>query len=270
MNMLHRFIAALAATALLIAAPIASAQDAKPKAAAKADASAKGKDIFPAGYFDVVLKQRLAAGQPDTPELRAAIRDELNTRELLVREAKKQGLDKAPGMKAEMDLSAQTVLVRTYMSDYVKAHPISDATLHAEYDKIKAQMGDKEYKVRHILVDNEADAKAIIVELQKGTKFDTLADRSKDTGSKSKGGDLDWNSPANFVKPFSDAMVATPKGKFTTVPVQTQFGWHVIMVDDIRDAKIPSFDEVKPQLTQRMQGIMVEDYLKDLRAKNGF
>ena len=271
MNMLLRLIAALAATAVLIAAPIASAQDAKPKATpAKAEAAAKGKDLFPPGYFDVVLKQRLSAGQQDSPELRAAIRDELNTRELLVREAKKQGLDKAPGMKAEMDLTAQTVLVRTYMSDYVKSHPVSDAALHAEYDKIKAQMGDKEYKVRHILVDNQDDAKAIIVELQKGAKFETLADRSKDTGSKSKGGDLDWNSPANFVKPFSDAMVATPKGKFTTTPVQTQFGWHVIMVDDIRDAKIPSFDEVKPQLTQRMQGIMVEEYLKDLRAKNGF
>ena len=117
---------------------------------------------------------------------------------------------------------------------------------------------------------NEADAKAIIAALQKGEKFETLADRSKDTGSKAKGGDLDWNSPANFVKPFSDAMVALPKGKFTTTPVQTQFGWHVILVEDIREAKIPSFDEVKPQLTQRMQGLVVEQYLKDLRAKNGY
>jgi peptidyl-prolyl cis-trans isomerase C len=270
MNMLPRLFAALAATAILIAAPTASAQEAKPKAtAAKADA-AKGKDLFPQSYFDVVLKQRLSAGQPDSPELRAAVRDELNTRELLVREAKKQGLDKTPAMKAEMDLTAQTVLVRTYMSDYLKAHPVTDADLHAEYDKIKSQMGDKEYKVRHILVDKEDDAKAIIAALQKGEKFETLADRSKDTGSKSKGGDLDWNSPANFVKPFSDAMVATPKGKFTTVPVQTQFGWHVIMVDDVRDAKIPGFDEVKPQLMQRMQGLEVEQYLKDLRAKNGY
>ena len=120
------------------------------------------------------------------------------------------------------------------------------------------------------LVQDDALYQAIIVSLQKGEKFEVLADRSKDTGSKTKGGDLDWNSPANFVKPFSDAMVATPKGKFTTVPVQTQFGWHVIMVDDVRDAKIPSFDEVKPQLQQRMQGIVVEEYLKDLRAKNGF
>jgi peptidyl-prolyl cis-trans isomerase C len=271
MKMLPRLFAALAATAILIATPTASAQEAKPKATqAKADAPAKGKDLFPQSYFDVVLKQRTSQGQPDSPELRASIRDELNTRELLVREAKKQGLDKAPGMKAEMDLTAQTVLVRTYMSDYLKAHQVSDAALHAEYDKIKSQMGEKEYKVRHILVDKEDDAKAIIVALQKGEKFETLADRSKDTGSKTKGGDLDWNSPANFVKPFSDAMIALPKGKFTTVPVQTQFGWHVILVEDIRDAKIPSFDEVKPQLVQRMQGVVVEQYLRDLRAKAGY
>ena len=271
MKMLPRLFAALAATAILIAAPTAPAQEAKSKASpAKSDATAKGKDLFPQSYFDVVLKQRVSQGQADSPELRAAIRDELNTRELLVREAKKQGLDKSPGMKAEMDLTAQTVLVRTYMSDYLKAHPVSDAQLHAEYDQIKSQMGEKEYKVRHILVDKEDDAKAIIAALQKGEKFETLADRSKDTGSKAKGGDLDWNSPANFVKPFSDAMVALPKGKFTTTPVQTQFGWHVILVEDIRDAKIPSFDEVKPQLTQRMQGLVVEQYLKDLRAKNGY
>jgi len=268
MHIASRLLAALAATAILIAAP-AMAQDAKPKATpAKADAAAKGKDLYPQAYFDFMLKQRVAAGQPDTPELRQAIKDELNTRELVVREAKKQGLDKT--LKTEMDLTSQTVLVRTFVADYVKAHPIPDAAVHAEYDKIKSQMGDKEYKVRHILVDNEAEAKDIIAALQKGEKFEKLADRSKDTGSKANGGDLDWNAPSNFVKPFSDAMVATPKGKFTTTPVQTQFGWHVIEVDDIRDAKIPGFDEVKPQLLQRMQAQQVDQYLKDLRSKNGY
>jgi len=269
MHMASRLFAALAAAALLIAAP-ALAQDAKPKAAATKAAAAgttTGKDIFPQAYFDFMLKQRVAAGQPDTPELRQAIRDELNTRELVVREAKKAGLDKT--LKTEMDLTAQTVLVRSYVTDYAKAHPVTDAQLHAEYDKIKASMGDKEYKVRHILVDKEDDAKDIIAQLQKGEKFEKLAERSKDTGSKVNGGDLDWNAPANFVKPFSDAMVALPKGKFTTTPVQTQFGWHVIEVDDIREAKVPPFDEVKPQLAQRMQGQVVDAYLRDLRAKNG-
>ena len=278
MHKIPRLLAALIASAAVIAAPVALAQDApKAKAAApKADAAPKaaapaatGKDLYPQGFYDFMLKQRIAQGQQDSPELRAAVRDELNTRELLVREAKKQGVDKNPTVKTEMDLAAQTVMVRTYMADYLKSHPVSDDALRKEYDTIKNQIGDKEYKVRHILVEKEDDAKEIIVALQKGEKFEKLAERSKDTGSKAKGGDLDWNAPANFVKPFSDAMVALPKGKFTTVPVQTQFGWHVIEVDDIRDAKVPPFDEVKPQLAQRMQGQVVDAYLKDLRAKNG-
>jgi peptidyl-prolyl cis-trans isomerase C len=269
MPKLVRVFAALAATILLLAPPLALSQEPAKKAPAKADAPAKGKDLYPQPYFEFMLKQRTGQGQPDTPELRQAIRDELNTRELLVREAKKQGLDKTPGMKAEMDLTSQTVLVRAFMADYLKAHPVPDDVLHKEYDQIKSQMGDKEYKVRHILVEKEDEAKDIIAALQKGEKFEKLAERSKDTGSKANGGDLDWNVPANFVKPFADAMVGLQKGKFTTTPVQTQFGWHVIQLDDTRDAKVPGFDEVKPQLAQRMQGQVVEKYLKDLRAKNG-
>jgi len=273
-----RLLAALTVSAALIAAPAALAQDAaKPKAApaakadatAKADAGASGKQLYPAAYYDFLIKQRTAQGQPETPELRQAVRDELNTRELLLREAKKQGMDKNPNIKTEMDLTSQTVLVRAYVNDYLKAHPVSDEALHKEYDAIKAQIGDKEYKVRHILVDNEADAKEIIAELQKGEKFEKLAERSKDTGSKANGGDLDWNAPGNFVKPFSEAMVKLPKGKFTATPVQTQFGWHVIEVTDIREAKVPSFDEVKPQLQQRMQGQYLDSYFKELRAKSG-
>ena len=266
MQTLFRLFTALAAIAMLLVPPVATAQEAK-KASAKADAPAKGKDLYPPAFFDFMLKQRTAQGQPDSPELRAAIRDELNTRELLVREAKKQGLDKTS--KAEMDLTAQTVLVRAYMADYLKAHPIPDELLRKEYDTIKTQMGDKEYKVRHILVEKEDEAKDIIASLQKGEKFEKLAERSKDTGSKATGGDLDWNAPSNFVKPFADAMVTLQKGKFTTTPVQTQFGWHVIQLDDIRDAKVPGFDEVKPQLAQRMQGQVVDRYLRELRAKNG-
>ena len=271
MSQIIRLFTALVATSALLLAPVALAQDAKSKATpAKADAPAKGKDLYSQGYFDFMLKQRIAQGQPDTPELRAAVRDELNTRELLVREAKKQGLDKSPALKTELDLTTQTVLVRAYMADYLKVHPVPEDALRKEYDSIKGQIGDKEYKVRHILVDKEDEAKEIIVALQKGEKFEKLADRSKDTGSKANGGDLDWNAPANFVKPFADAMVALPKGKFTTTPVKSQFGWHVIAVDDIRDAKVPTFEEVKPQLAQRMQGQVVDKYLRELRAKNGF
>jgi peptidyl-prolyl cis-trans isomerase C len=217
MNKTLRIAAALSASAALLSAPIAFAQDTKSKAAApaaKADTAkadtAKGKELYPQGFYDFMVKQRLAQGQPDSPELRAAVRDELNTRELLVREAKKQGVDKNPTVKTEIDLAGQTVIVRTYMAEYLKSHPVSDAALRKEYDTIKSQIGDKEYKVRHILVENEADAKEIIAALQKGEKFEKLAERSKDTGSKVNGGDLDWNAPANFVKPFSDAMIVLP------------------------------------------------------------
>jgi peptidyl-prolyl cis-trans isomerase C len=263
-------------TAFAFAAVPALAQDktapAKAPAAASTPAGAASnstKELYPKVYFDFLLKERLAQGQPDTPELRSAVREELNTRELLVREAKKKGIDKNSDVKNQMDLTAQTVLVRAYVGDWVKANPIPEAALRKEYDTIKTQMGDKEYKVRHILVEKEDEAKDVIVELQKGGSFEKLAERSKDPGSKAKGGDLDWNAPGNFVKAFSDAMVKLPKGKFTPQPVQTQFGWHVIEVDDIRDAKIPTFDEVKPQLQQRLQGQSLDVYFKELRAKNG-
>src|SRR5947199_7831115 len=146
MQTLFRLFTALAAIAMLLVPPVATAQEAK-KAPAKADAPAKGKDLYPPAFFDFMLKQRTAQGQPDSPELRAAIRDELNTRELLVREAKKQGLDKIPDVKTQMDLASQTVLVRAQVADWAKANPISDAALHKEYDTIKSQLGDKEYKV---------------------------------------------------------------------------------------------------------------------------
>jgi len=252
------------------AAPKAAPKADASKAAPKADAAPAGKQLFPPQQYDFMLKERLAQGAQDTPELRQAVREELNTRELLAREARKQGIDKTADMKAQMDLAAQTVLVRAYVSDWLQKNPIPEAELHKEYDQIKSQIGDKEYKVRHILVEKEDDAKAIITELQKGAKFDELAKaRSKDPGSKDKGGDLDWNAPANFVKPFGDAMKATPKGKFTAQPVQTQFGWHVIEVEDVRDAKVPGYDEVKPQLQQRLQAQWLDKYFKDLRAKNG-
>ncbi len=274
--MMKQAIAAIALVALA-GLQVANAQTAAPAkgAAAKgapapaAAAPASGKELFPKSYFDFLLKERIAQGQPDTPELRNALREELNTRELLVREAKKKGLDKNNDIKNQMDLAAQTVLVRSYVSEWIKDNPIPDAALRKEYDGIKSQIGDREYKVRHILVEKEDEAKEIIVSLQKGEKFEKLAERSKDPGSKANGGDLDWNAPGNFVKPFSDAMVATPKGKFTAQPVQTQFGWHVIMVEDIRDAKVPSYEEVKPQLMQRMQAQVLDNYFKELRAKNG-
>jgi|SRR5579862_178684 len=248
-------------------APKAAAAPAKAVAQAPA---ASEKTLYTQSEYDLVLKDQLAHGQKDTPELRNTLKEKLNTLLLLSGEAKKEGLDKTPDVKTQIDVNSQNVLANAYITDWIKKNPVPDADLHKEYDRIKSQIGDKEYKVRHILVKTEDEAKEIITELQKGAKFDELAKaRSEDPGSKEKGGDLDWNAPANFVKPFGDAMKATPKGKFTPQPIQTQFGWHVIEVDDIRDAKVPTFEEVKGQLEERMKQEWVQRHIAELRAKNG-
>ena len=269
--------ATLASAGVLAQAPAPAAPKAAPKAAGApatsatpAAAAPTGKTLYTTQQFEFMVKERVQQGQQDSPELRNAVREELNTRELLAREARKQNLDKTADMKAQMDLASQTVLVRAYVADWISKNPIPEADLRKEYDAIKGQIGDKEYKVRHVLVEKEDEAKEIVADLQKGAKFDELAKaRSKDPGSKDRGGDLDWNAPGGFVKPFGDAMMATPKGKFTAQPVQTQFGYHVILVEDVRDAKVPPFDEVKPQLAQRAQAAHLDKYFKELRAKGG-
>lgn len=264
----------VAAVLATLASGGAFAQAAAPapaKAPAKAAPAAPvEKALYSQAQFDMVLKEQLAQGGQDTPELRKSLKERLNTVELLAREAKKQGLDKNSDVKIQMDLNSQGILANAYIADWIKKNPVPEADLKKEYDSVKAQIGDKEYKVRHILVETEDEAKDIIKELQKGAKFEDLAKaRSKDPGSKDKGGDLDWASPANFVKPFGDAMKATPKGKFTPQPVHTQFGWHVIEVDDVRDAKVPGYEQVKPQLEERLKQQWVQRYIADLRAKNG-
>jgi peptidyl-prolyl cis-trans isomerase C len=261
---------ALAQTPAAPAAPAKSAPKAAAAVAKPATATTSDKVLYNQAQYDLVLKEQIAQGQKDTPELRNAIKDRLNMVQLLAGEAKKQGIDKNADVRNQLDISSQQILASAYISDWLKKNPVPEADMRKEYDQIKSQIGDKEYKVRHILVKTEDQAKEIIAELQKGAKFDELAKaRSEDPGSKEKGGDLDWNSPANFVKPFGDAMKATPKGKFTPQPVQTQFGWHVIEVDDVRDAKVPTFEEVKPQLQERMKQEWVQKHIAELRTKNG-
>lgn len=252
-------------------APTKAAETSVAGAAPASTAPAKdaaGGNLYPQSHFDFLLKERIASGQAsDTPQLREMIRDELINRELVMREARKKGLDRDAAMKASMELNSQTVLVRAYMQDFVRANPPSDDQLKKDYEAIKSTLGNKEYRARHILVEKEDEAKEIIGQLQKGEKFEKLAERSKDPGSKERGGDLDWASPVNFAKPFADAMTGLQKGKFTPTPVQTQFGWHVIQLDDVRDTKAPTYDEVKPNLVQRAQGLAVERHLAELRAK---
>ncbi|MCX7140868.1 MAG: peptidylprolyl isomerase [Proteobacteria bacterium] len=222
---------------------------------------------IPKARIDAVVRAQEAQGQKDTPELRAAIRDRLITLEIVAQEANKKGLGKSADTQSQIELARANILAQAYRADFFKTHPVSEDALKTEFEKVKVQMGDKEYKARHILVEKEGEAKDIIEKLKKGDKFEELAKVSKDPGSKDNGGDLDWNLPGGFVKPFSDAMVKLEKGKYTEAPVQTQFGWHIIRLEDMRQAKFPDFNEVKPGLQQRMQDEMFDKTINELRAK---
>ena len=216
---------------------------------------------------NIFIAEQKAQGAPDTPEVKNALRERLIQRELLIQEAKKAGLEKKPEISAQAEAARQNVYVNAYLQDYVKKNPISDAQLKAQYETIKAQLGNTEYKARHILVKEEAAAKAIIDNLKKGAKFDELAKQSIDPGSKDKGGELDWASAGNFVKPFSDALTALTKGKYTETPVKSDFGYHVIMLEDTRPLTVPAFEEIKPRLLQQAQGQQVNKLVDGLRAK---
>jgi peptidyl-prolyl cis-trans isomerase C len=258
-----------------VSAP-ASAQTAAPaaKSAPAAAAPAASNKVatvngvaIPKSRVDAIIRERAQQGMPDNEEMRKAIRDELINREVIVQEANRRGMTKSADIQSQIDMARQAVVVRAFLQDFVKTHQVSDDAVKAEYEKVKGQMGSKEYKARHVLVEKEAEAKDIIAKLKKGEKFEELAKLSKDPGSKDRGGDLDWNTPASYVKPFSDALVKLEKGKYTEVPVQTQFGFHVIQLDDVRDVKFPAFDEVKAGLQQRLQQQMLEKAVADLRGK---
>lgn len=215
----------------------------------------------------VFIAEQTAQGAPDTPELRNAVREELIRRELLAQEAKKSGITKKPDVAMQADAARQTIIIRAYIQHYVNTHPIGDDAIKAEYDRVKAQIEGTEYKARHILVASDEQAKAIIAELKNGAKFDELAKQSIDPGSKDNGGELDWANPNAFVKEFGDALKNLAKGSYTGTPVQTQFGYHVILLEDTREAAVPALDEVKPQLAQRLQQQQIEKMMGDLRAK---
>ena len=259
---------------LLLQAPL-FAQDAKP-AAKPAAAKPAGKPgavatvngvAIPVARAEALLQSQLAQGQQDSEQLRAAVRNDLVTREILSQASKKKGFDKKPEVNAQFELARQGILVNAYLQDFVATHPVKDEAVKSEYENIVKTMGNKEYKARHILLEKEDDAKSIVARLQKGEKFEELAKQSKDPGNKDRGGDLGWSPPGGYVKPFADALVALEKGKFSATPVKTEFGWHVIQLDDTRELKHPPLDEVKPQIQQRLQQDILEKHIVELRAK---
>ena len=226
-----------------------------------------GKAI-PSSRVDAVVKQVVAQGQqPDSPQLREAIKKEMIGREVLMQEAEKQGYSKNADVKAQLENARQAIFINALVGDYVKKNPVKDDEIKAEYDKFVAQTGNKEYHVRHILAETEAEANAIIAKLKGGAKFEELAKTSKDTGSAANGGDLDWATPSSFPKVFSDAFVALQKGQVTEKAVQTPNGFHVIKVDDVREAKLPTLDEVKPQISDALTQKKLQAYQEELVKK---
>ena len=226
-----------------------------------------GKAV-PKTRLDVLAQQVAKAGRPVTPEMQGQLREEVIAREVFMQEAEKQGLSTSDEYKTQMELARQTILIRALFASYQEKNKVTDAELKAEYDKFAAANGGKEYKARHILIEKEADAKALIVALKKGGKFEELAKKqSKDAGSGANGGDLDWANPSSYVAEFTEAMLKLNKGQLTDAPVKTQFGYHVIRVDDIRTAALPPFAELKPQIAQQIEQQRLGAYQQGLREK---
>jgi peptidyl-prolyl cis-trans isomerase C len=247
----------------------AAAAPAKPAAvpATGPVATVNGQAI-PRQRFDAVLRQQTGRGAADSESLRAQVREALINNELLVQEGNRSGVAKRAEVLQQVDLARQEVVANATVGEYLRTHPVSDAEIQKEYERAKAQTGDREYHARHILVANEDDAKSVLADLKKGGKFDEIAQkRSLDEGTRPKGGDLDWNVPANFDKAFSDAMVKLEKGKMTETPVRTRFGYHVILLEDVRQVSFPKIEQVRPQIQQGLVSQRVDAYLRELRAK---
>ena len=235
-------------------------------ASAQNIAIVNGKAV-PTTRVEALAQQVARSGRPITPDVEAQIKEEVIAREIFMQEAQKRGLDATPEYKTQIELARQTILIRELFAEFQKTSAVTDADVQAEYDKFVAANGGKEYRARHILVETKAQADAIFASLKKNGKFEDIAKKqSKDPGSGANGGDLDWAAPGNYVKEFSDAMVALNKGQ-VSAPVQSQFGFHIIRLDDVREAQLPKLEEVKPQISQQLTQQRMAAFQQELRAK---
>ena len=254
---------AVPALALGQALPTKKKEPARPSAVAKVN----GVSV-PQSRMNLLLQQQGQRGMPDNEQTRAMVREELINRELITQEAQRTGVGKRPEVQTQLDMARQEIMVNAYIRDWVRKNPVSDAEVQKEYERVKSQAGDKEYKARHILVETEEQANSMIAQLRKGGKFDELASKnSTDSGSAQRGGDLDWNVPGTFEAAFSEAMVKLEKGKYTEKPVRTRYGFHVIQLDDVRAVKFPPLNEVRPRIQQTLVQGKLQALVKSLRAK---
>jgi peptidyl-prolyl cis-trans isomerase C len=248
--------ALLAASALLLFPLAALAQNI---------AIVNGKAV-PQSRVDNLLHQAERAGQKVGPEMQAQAKDQVVLREIFAQEAERKGIAASADYRAQRELARQSILIRELFDDFRKSHPVSDAEAKAEYDKFKAQVSGTEYRARHILVESEDEAKKLIAQIKAGAKFEDLAKKfSKDPGSGANGGDLDFAKADSYVPEFGQALTKLKKGEMTEVPVKTQFGYHIILLEDTREAQFPAFEDVKPQIVQRLEQVKLQDYQESLR-----
>ena len=263
-----RILLASAASLLLL---IACSSNDTPKAGSSKDAVAATVNGIPIGerLVGMMLKQRTDLGRPASPESRNQFIESLAMQVIITQEAVKKGLDKVPEVSDRLELSRQSILIDAFVQDYLKNNTVSDDMLKAEYEKIKAQSSGPEYKARHILVEKEPEAKDVIARLKKNPKaFEALAkEKSKDRGSKASGGDLGWFDPRGMVPEFGTAVAKLAKGKFTEEPVKSQFGYHVILVEDSRPAQVQALEQIKPALTQQLQQQNLKKFFDEMKAK---
>jgi peptidyl-prolyl cis-trans isomerase C len=226
-----------------------------------------GKAV-PKARAEALMAQALKQGQQRTPEFEQQVRDEVVLREMFVQEAERRGMAATAEYKTQMEFARQTVLIRELFADYQKKNPVTDADVRAEYDKFKAQAAGTEFRARHILVEKEDEAKALIAQIKGGAKFEELAAKnSKDPGSAANGGDLDFANPGSYVPEFGQALTALKKGEMTQEPVKSQFGYHIIKLEDTREASFPAFDDVKAQIVQRLGQQKVAAFQQELKTK---
>jgi peptidyl-prolyl cis-trans isomerase C len=236
-------------------------------AAAQNVAIVNGKPV-PKARVDALLKQAQRSGQQLPPDIDVRARDAVVMQEIFAQEAERRGLAATPEFKSEMELARTRVLLQQLQADFEKKNPVTDAEAKAEYDKVKAQNTGTEYHVRHILVEKEEDAKRLIAQIKGGAKFEEIAKKnSKDPGSAENGGDLEWAKPDSYVPEFGEAMAKLKKGEMTEVPVKSQFGYHIIKLEDTREAQFPTFEQVRPQLQQRLAQTKLQQFQQDLRTK---
>ena len=223
-----------------------------------------GKAV-PTSRAEAMAAQIEQSGRPVDEATLGQIKDHLTKLEVFAQAAEQQGIKAKPEYKQAAELALQQVLVNELFVQFQRKNPVSDAEIKAEYDKFVASNTGKEFRARHILVESEAEAQALIAQIKGGASFEELAKaKSKDPGSGANGGDLDWANPSNYVPEFAAAMQKLDKGQLTDTPVKSQFGWHIIRVDDIRSAQLPPIEQFKPQIQQHLGQQKLAQYREQL------